>query len=489
MSKTPTPDEKKPTIDASDAPQIIPLIIGNERRETQLQHEVRDPYRGDIVAYAPVSSKSDCDAALEAAYRAKVTMGAMPGHERAALLRRAAQNVEAIAEQAARAMTRESGKALKDSLTEVRRSADTLRLFAEEAVRIQGEHIPMDATAISAGKLGMLLRFPVGVVAAITPFNAPVNLTAHKLGPALAAGNSIVLKPSPKAPLSFHLFVEAVAAAGFPAGTINTVYGDEAAAQIVKDPRVDFVSFTGSVAVGKLIRNSVGMKRVTLELGGIGPTFVHRDADMEAAARACARNAVAVTGQSCVSVQNVFVHQDLYAVFTDAVCRELDTIRFGDPMDMNTDVGTLIDEAAAIRVQTMIDDAISQGAEPLRGGARRGAQLPGTVLVNTKENMDVIGKEIFGPAMSIQPYRDIEPHFAAISESPYGLQCGIFTNSLDLALSAVRNIRTGGVIVNGTSRWRSDQMPYGGVKDSGMGREGSRYSTQDMTEERFVVFN
>jgi len=475
--------------DSREAPQFIPLIIGHERRESQQQHEVRDPYRGDVVAYAPICSDADCDAALEAAFRAKTAMAAMPGHERAALLRQAALNVEAIAEPAARAMTRESGKALKDSLVEVKRSADTLRLFAEEAVRIQGEHIPMDATAISAGKLGMLLRFPVGVVAAITPFNAPVNLTAHKLGPALAAGNSIVLKPSPKAPLSFHLFVEAVAAAGFPAGAINTVYGDNAAAQIVKDPRVDFVSFTGSVAVGKLIRNSVGMKRVTLELGGIGPTFVHRDADMEVAARTCARNAVAVTGQSCVSVQNVFVHQDLYEVFSEAVCRELDTIRFGDPMNMNTDVGTLIDEAAAVRVQTMIDDAIGQGARPLRTGPRNGSQLPGTVLANVNDTMDVIAREIFGPAMSIRPYREIEPHFRAISESPYGLQCGIFTNSLDLALSAVRNIRTGGVIVNGTSRWRSDQMPYGGVKDSGMGREGSRYSTQDMTEERFVVFN
>jgi acyl-CoA reductase-like NAD-dependent aldehyde dehydrogenase len=347
----------------------------------------------------------------------------------------------------------------------------------------------MDGTAIGAGKLAMILRFPVGVVVGITPFNGPVSLAVHKLGPALAAGNSIILKPSPKAPLCVHKLVQAVIDAGAPAGAVNTLFGDAIGPQLVGDPRVDFVSFTGSIRVGKLIRSSIGMKRAALELGGVGPTLVHGDADLAAAAKACARNAMLLAGQSCVSVQNVFVQRPVFEKFVDLVLREVDTIRFGDPIDPATEVGTLIDEPAAIRVAGMIGRAVDAGATLLRGGGRRGAQLDASVLVNVSDAMEVVGEEIFGPAMTIQPYDRVEPVFKAISESPYGLQCGIFTNTLDLAMSAFRNIRTGGVIVNGTSRWRSDQMPYGGVKDSGVGREGPRYAIRDMTEERLLVFN
>ena len=463
--------------------------IGGSWRDAEDVHEVRDPYRGDIAAYAPASSSRDCDDALDAARKASKVMAAMPGYERAALLRRIADGVSERADEIARAMSLESGKALRDSLAETLGSAETLRLCAEEAVRIQGEHIPMDASAIGAGKVAVLMRFPVGVVAGFTPFNGPVYVAAHKLGPALAAGNSIVLKPSPKAPLCFHKFIEAVIEAGTPPGAVNTIYGDAVAPQLVRDPRVDFVSFTGSIRVGKIIRDSVGMKRVALELGGVGPTFVHRDADLAAAAKACARNAVALAGQSCVSVQNVFVHKQVHDTFVDAVCREVDAIRFGDPMDISTEVGTLIDEQAAMRVEGMIGRAVDAGATLLRSGKRNGAQLGATVLGNVNADMDVVCEEIFGPAMTIQPYEAIEPIFESISESPYGLQCGIFTNSLDLALSAIRTVRTGGVIVNGTSRWRSDQMPYGGVKDSGIGREGPKFSIRDMTEERLFVLN
>jgi acyl-CoA reductase-like NAD-dependent aldehyde dehydrogenase len=362
-------------------------------------------------------------------------------------------------------------------------------LCAEEAVRIQGEHIPMDSSSNGAGKIAMALRFPVGVVAAITPFNAPINLATHKVGPALAAGNSVVLKSSPKTPLSIHKYVEAIVDAGFPAGAVNTLYGDAVGPQLVADPRVDFVSFTGSIPVGKLIRSSAGMKRVALELGGVGPTFVHRDANMSTAAKACAQNAIALAGQSCVSVQNVFVHESLYEAFVESVSREMDAIRIGDPLDAATEVGTLIDEAAAVRVEGMIERAIRAGATPVRRGSRTGALLGGTLLTNVRSDMEVVCEEIFGPALSVQPYEDIEPIFKAISDSPYGLQCGLFTDSLELALRAVKRLRTGGIILNGTSRWRSDQMPYGGVKDSGIGREGPKFTIRDMTEERLVVFN
>ncbi len=465
------------------------MFVGNEWRDAEITQEVRDPYRGGVAGYAPVSSNKDCDDALAAAHGARAAMADMPGYERAAMLRRAADLVVARADAIGRTMALESGKAIRDCLMEARRSADTLRLCAEEAVRIQGEHVPMDASALGAGKIAMLARYPVGVVAAITPFNGPVNLAAHKLGPALAAGNSFVLKPSPKAPLSVHKFIEAVIEAGVPAGAVNMLYGDAIGPQMVSDPRVDFVSFTGSIPVGKIIRNSVGMKRVALELGGVGPTFVHHDADIAAAAKACARNAFALAGQSCVSVQNVYVHQKIREQFLDEMCREVDLIRFGDPLDMDTDVGTLIDEQAAKRVEQIVGRAVDAGAQLLRGCKRSGAQLNATVLTRVDQSMDAVRDEVFGPAVTIQTYEQIDPIFETISASAYGLQCGIYTNSLDLALRAIKTVRTGGVIVNGTSRWRSDQAPYGGVKDSGMGREGPKYAIRDMTEERFFVLN
>lgn len=474
---------------AAHEPQRIRMLIGGQWRDAQEHQSVRNPYDGTVVAIAPVSNARDCDDAIAAAHEARRRMADLPGHARADLLRRAADRVAARGEAIVRAMVLETGKALRDAQVEVQRAHELLRLCAEEAVRIQGEHVPMDASAIGAGKIGLLMRFPVGVVGAITPFNAPVNLAVHKIGPALASGNTIVLKPSPKAPMCVHLLVEAILEAEPPTGAINTLYGDDIGPQLVRDPRVDFVSFTGSVPVGKKIRDAIGMKRVALELGGVGPTFVHHDADLAAAAKACARNAVGLAGQSCVSVQNVYVHRDVQDAFTEAVCREMDLIRFGDPMDPATDVGTLIDEQAAIRVEGMLTRAVDAGAQVLRGGPRRGAQLPGTILTCVNAGMDVVRDEIFGPAMSILPYEQIAPIFAAISDSPFGLQCGIYTNSLDLAMSAFKSVRTGGVIVNGTSRWRSDQMPYGGVKDSGMGREGPKFSIRDMTEERLLVLN
>lgn len=473
----------------SPTPHQIRMHIGGVWRDSDQQQPVIDPYRNEVVALSPISTARDCEDALNAAQAAREAMATMPGHARAALLRRAADNVAARAADIARAMTLETGKALRDSKVEVERSADLLRMCAEEAIRIQGEHIPMDGTAIGAGKIAMLMRHPVGVVAAITPFNGPVSLTAHKVGPALAAGNSIVLKPSPKAPWCVDLLIQAFHDAGVPAGAINTLYGDAIGPQMVRDARVDFVSFTGSIRVGKIIRDTVGMKRVALELGGVAPTFVHHDADVISAAKQCARNAVALAGQSCISVQNAFVHKKVHDRFMDALCAEMDSVRFGDPMDPTTEVGTLIDEESALRVEGMLQRAVDAGARPVRGWTRKGAQLTGTVLTNTQPQMDVVCDEIFGPAMSVHAYEDIEPLFKMVSDSPVGLQAGIFTNSLDLALGAIRKLRTGGVIVNGTSRWRSDQMPYGGVKDSGMGREGPKFSIRDMTEERLFVLN
>jgi len=464
-------------------------LIGGQWRDSEARASVCDPYRGVAVGSAPVSTLQDLDDALEAAVSGSRIMARMPAYERAAMLRRIAAEVTRSAPMIGRVMARETGKALADCVTEVARSADTLLLCAEEAVRIEGEHVPMDASAIGAGKLGLCLRFPVGVVAAITPFNAPVNLAAHKLGPALAAGNAIVIKPSPKAPLSFHLFIEAVVAAGIPDGAVGSLFGDAIAPQMIADPRVDFVSFTGSIPVGKIIKANVGMKRVALELGGVGPSFVHHDADLAAAAKACARNGLLLAGQSCISVQNVFVARSVFDRFMALIEDEVRAIRFGDPLDPAMDVGTLIDDGAAQRVCSMIEAAVASGARLIHGGQREGALLQGALLAQVDPAMDIVRDEVFGPTVTVQPYDDIAEEFARISASPYGLQCGLFTNSLDLAMQAYRTIRTGGVIINATSRWRSDQMPYGGVKDSGIGREGPKYAIRDMTEERLLVIN
>ena len=282
-----------------------------------------------------------------------------------------------------------------------------------------------------------------------------------------------------------ELFVEA----GTPQGFVSLLYGNTVGPALVRDPRVDFVSFTGSSRVGAEIKAASGLRRVALELGGNGTTIVHSDADVAEAATLCGRNSMRLAGQSCISVQNVVVHESVYDAFVERLVAEVKTLRVGDPLDPATDVGTLIDEAAAKRVEHWVAEALSQGARVLTGGSRRGAQYDPTVLVDVKRSMRVVCEEVFGPVVTIQRYRDLRPVFEQISADQYGLQCGIFTKSIQVAFDAIRSLRVGGLIVNGTSTWRTDQLAYGGVKSSGMGREGPRYAIRDMTEERLVLFN
>jgi acyl-CoA reductase-like NAD-dependent aldehyde dehydrogenase len=465
------------------------MLIGGEWRSAADMMEVRDPYRGEVVSYAPRSSLSDLDAALAAAVAAKEQAAAMPGFERAKLLRRVGALLAKRTDQIAEVMTRETGKAIKDARGEVARSQDTIDLSADEAIRIEGEHVPLDGSAMGAGKIALMLRFPVGVVAGITPFNAPFNLAAHKIAPAIASGNVIVLKAPPQTPGVVHELARLFVDAGTPAGFLNVLYGDAVGPALVRDPRVDFITFTGSSRVGAEIKAASGLRRVALELGGNGVTIVHEDASIEEAAPVCARNAMRLAGQSCISVQAVYVHRSLYERFTARAIEEVRKLKLGDPMDVSTDVGTLIDEAAARRVEAWIKEAVAGGARIAAGGGRHRAQIEPTVLTDLDPSMKVVCDEVFGPVISILPYDDIEEVFRRVSASRFGLQCGIFTASLAIAMAAVRKLRTGGVIINGSSTWRTDQLAYGGVKDSGIGREGPRYAIRDMTEERLVVFN
>jgi acyl-CoA reductase-like NAD-dependent aldehyde dehydrogenase len=470
-------------------PTAIPMLIGGAWRAASEDYEVRDPYRGTLVARAPRSSMSDLNDALDSAVHAKAAAAATPAYERAALLRRAATMLVERADRIAEVMTRETGKAIKDAKAEIVRSQDTLTLSAEEAVRIEGEHVPLDASAMGAGKICFMLRFPVGVVAGITPFNAPVNLACHKIAPAIAAGNTLVLKAPPQSPGVVHELAQIFVDAGTPPGVLNVLYGESVGPALVRDPRVDFVTFTGSTRVGAEVKAASGLRRVALELGGTGTTIVHEDAAITEAAPICARNAMRLAGQSCISVQTVYVHRSLYDRFCDLVVTEVKKLKLGDPMDAATDVGTLIDERAAQRVEAWITEAVGGGAKLLTGGKRHGAQIEPTVLAGVNPAMKVVCEEVFGPLVSLLPYDDINEVFRAVSESRFGLQTGIFTKSMETAIRAVRSIRTGGVIINGTSTWRTDQLAYGGVKDSGIGREGPRYSIRDMTEERLVLFN
>lgn len=465
-------------------------IIGGQDVAGDELFESRDPYRGDLVATAPSASAAVVAAAVKAARAAAPEVAAMPAYQRAAILRRAADLVVERAGEIGETMARETGKARIDAEGEVKRSTDTLSLSGEEAIRIEGSHVPLDGSAMGHGKMAFLMRFPVGVVGAITPFNAPVNLACHKLGPAFAAGNAIVIKPPHQSPLVVHRLVELLYDAGVPRHFIQVVHGGAAAGQaLVSHPGIDMLTFTGSSRVGAEIRTRAGLRPVTLELGGTGQTIVCEDADLDAIAPQLARNAVRLAGQSCISVQNIYAPRSLAAALGEKVAAQMRGLKLGDPLDKNTDVGTLIDDAAAMRVESWVNEAVTLGAQVLCGGVRHGAAYEPTLLTNVTQNMKVACDEVFGPVASIIAYDDLEEPIAHVSESPFGLQCGVFTDSTERAMMLARRLRTGGVIINGTSTWRTDQLAYGGVKDSGIGREGPRYAIRDMTEERLILFN
>ncbi len=452
--------------------------------------DVVAPQSGQVVTRALEATPAMVNEAVSAAVRAKPAVHAIPPYERAALLRRVqAATVERL-EEIATAITRETGKVLRDTREEVRRASETLGLCADEAIRIQGEHVPLDGSPAGVGKLALMLRFPVGVVGAIVPFNAPFNLACHKLGPSFAAGNATVLKSAPEAPTSAKLLVEMFAQAGAPAGAVNLLHGRTATGEaLVANSDVDFITFTGSTRGGAAVRQAAGMRRVLLELGGLGPNIVHADADIERAANMTALHGTRLAGQSCISVQNLFVHRGVLERFLDlhvaAVCK----LRVGDPLDPATDVGPVINEASAIRIESWLQEAQRAGARSLCGGGRRGAFIEPTVVIDVREDMKVVCQEIFGPVIVIRPFSELDEPIRWINASGFGLNCGIFTASLAAAFRAIREIECGGVIVNGTSTFRPDQVPYGGIRNSGLGREGPRYSIQEMTEQRLVVFS
>jgi acyl-CoA reductase-like NAD-dependent aldehyde dehydrogenase len=463
------------------------LFIAGDWVETGAWDEVLSPYSGEVVGAVARGSAEHARTAVDAAERA--LKAPIPPHERAAILDRVASVLRDRREDFARVMSAEAGKPIKAARGEAGRAVETYTAAADAARTLSGDVVPIDAAAAGEGKIAFTLRVPVGIVGAISPFNFPLNLVAHKLAPALAAGCPVVLKPAPATPLTALLLAEVTADAGLPAGWLSVVCGpaQEIGDVLVDDPRVKALTFTGSGPVGWDLRRRASHKRVSLELGNSTPMIVAADADLERAATAAATYAFAYAGQACISLQRVYVHRDVHDEFVRLLLPKVEALVVGDPADERTDVGPVIDERSRERILDWIG---SSGGEVLTGGTLTddGVIRP-TVVASPRADSELACAEAFGPVCTVQPYDDVDDAIARANATPYGLQAGIFTRDISLALRAARELEFGGVIVNDAPSIRVDHMPYGGIKASGNTREGPRYAVRELTEERLVVID
>jgi acyl-CoA reductase-like NAD-dependent aldehyde dehydrogenase len=463
------------------------LLLDGEWIETGEWHEVRSPYSGERVARVPEAGAEHARRAVDAA--AKAMESPLPAHQRAEILDRVATLLRERQDDVAQTICAEAAKPLKAARVEAERAVSTFMMAAVEARRLAGEVVPMDATPAGVGKLAYTLRVPIGVVGAITPFNFPLNLVCHKVAPALAAGCAVVLKPAGQTPLSALLLAELETEAGLPAGWLNVLVGPSAEIGdvLVEDERVRLITFTGSAEVGWRIRERAARKKVNLELGNATPVVVEADAELEQAATKLAANAFAFAGQSCISVQRIYVHRSAYADFIGRFIPKVEALQVGDPAEEDTDVGPVIDEDARERIVSWIEEAKAGGATVLTGGEVADGLLRPTVLADVTPEMKVSCLEVFGPLCTVSAYDSVDEAFALANGTEYGLQAGVFTGSVHTALAAANKLEFGGVTVNEAPTFRADQMPYGGVKASGNTKEGPHYAVREMTEERLVV--
>ena len=466
------------------------MIIANERRPAAATATIRAPWDGGEVGIHALGSAADMDAAVSANVAAADACRHMPAYERAACLRRIADALEADRAAMAELLAREAGKPITQAKLEIDRAIFVFRDGAEEATRISGEVTPLDVAPHGAGRLGLTRRVPLAPIAAITPFNFPVLLAAHKIAPAIACGASLTLKPPPQDPLTTLRLGEMVAASGYPAGGINIVPCElPIAERLVKDERIRMITFTGSAKAGWAIRAAAGTRRVALELGGNAGVVVAADADVDKAVERCAAGGYAYAGQSCISVQRILVHEDVYAPFLEKFAARVGALVVGDPLDPNTEVGPLITEDAARRAESWVRAAAAEGAKVVVGGGRKGAVLQPTVLTGTRPEQQVNCEEVFAPVTTVTAFRDFDAALARINDSPYGLQAGVFSRSVHTLMRAWDRLDVGGVMGNDVPSYRVDRMPYGGAKASGLGREGVRFAIQEMTELRLLTLH
>ncbi len=467
-----------------------PFLIDGEWRTSRSVLQVLNPYDGRIAGEVCQASAEDIADAIGAATSAFAQTRRLSSHERSDALAAITEGIRSRKAEFAECITRETGKPITYSRAEVDRSIFTFKNAAEEALRICGDVLPLDMNPASKGRFAIVRRFPLGPIAAITPFNFPLNLVAHKVAPALATGNAVVLKPSSNAPRTSLLLGEIVCEAGLPKGALNIIpCAGSDSGQLLEDERIKAVSFTGSPAVGWPLKSKAGRKRVTLELGGNAGVIVERDADIALACEKILSGGFANAGQSCIAVQRVFVHEDIYGEFEARLLRGVAALTVGDPWDERTVVGPMITEHAARQVEGWIREAVGGGARVVAGGQRNGAVLSPTVLTGVDPSMKVSCLEVFAPVITLESYRSFSSALERVNGSVYGLQAGVFTANLRYAFEAYEQLDVGGVIVNDVPTYRMDHMPYGGTKASGFGREGVRYAMEEMTELKLLAIN
>lgn len=469
----------------------FPLFLAGRWERAGAETPVTNPFDGSVIARTWLADEDAVERAIAAAVEAAPVMRTLPAFERGAILAKASFIIAQRRDTIARALSGEAGKPIRDALIEVDRAAMTFHVASEEARRLGGEVIPLDLAAHGRNRIGIVRRYPIGPVSAISPFNFPLNLSAHKLAPAVAAGNPVVLKPATKTPLSALHLASALEEAGLPAGALSVLpmprdLGD----RLVTDERFKLLTFTGSSPVGWAMKARAGRKKVILELGGNAGVIVEPTADLGWAAKRVAAGGFAFAGQSCISVQRVFVHGRVYDEFARQLVERVNALVIGDPADPNTDIGPMIDAGEVDRIETWVHEAVGDGARALAGGRRvsRTVYAP-TVLEGVPETAKVCAQEVFAPLVGLYRYTDFGEALASVNRSRYGLQAGVFTNDLAKTLAAFDTLEVGGVIVNDVPSWRIDHMPYGGVKDSGIGREGPRYTIEEMTEPKLLVIN
>ncbi|MGG3191806.1 aldehyde dehydrogenase family protein [Priestia megaterium] len=467
------------------------LMINGERVETVKYAPLYSPYSGEEIAKVAMADKRLTIQAIDAAYNARGVMAKMPAYKRAEILENVVALLKEKSAEAAEIISRESAKPIMFAKTEVERTIETYKFSAEEAKRIHGETIPFDAAAGGVGRIGYTLREPIGVIGAITPFNFPMNLVAHKVGPAIATGNTIVLKPASQTPLSALFIAEIFEEAGLPAGVLNVVTGPGSTVgeAIVEDDRVSMVTFTGSPSVGIGIRNKAGLKKTTLELGSNSALIIDKDIDIDQIIGRCIMGAFSNQGQVCISLQRVYAHEDVYEEFVTKFKKEAQKLKIGDPLNPSTYISALISKGETERVLSWIEETKDSKATIQAGGKLQDGILEPTIITDAERSFKVSCQEAFAPVVVVNKVSSVKEAIKQVNDSRFGLQAGIYTNNVKNALYASKELHVGGVIINDVPTYRVDQMPYGGVKESGTGREGIKYAMEEMTELKLVVWN
>ncbi|HEU5139324.1 MAG TPA: aldehyde dehydrogenase family protein [Bacillales bacterium] len=466
------------------------MFIGGNWEDREQTIDVVDPQDNSLINTVPSASADDMYRAIEGGKEGVKQAARMPVHERAAVLKRTAEIVEERKEIFATIIAREGSKTINEARGEVSRSIQTLRLSGEEASRINGETVAFDQVPGSENRVGYFYHFPVGLVGAITPFNDPLNLVAHKVGPAIAGGNAVILKPATATPLSALYLAEAFMDAGLPSKVLSVITGkgSEIGDPLVTHPDVNMLSFTGGLETGEAITRKAGLKRIGMELGSNSPVIVLKDADLEQAVEATVSGAFSAAGQNCLGVQRVFIQEDVFDYFARGFVKRASEYKTGNKLSEMTDMGPMIDEREARRMEAWVEEAVDEGANVLCGGVRDGAFYTPTVLTNVPYSCKVAQEEAFGPVVSLFPCKDLESAIVGANRVDYGLQAGIFTRDIDKVFQAIEKLEVGGVIINDSSDYRIDAMPFGGVKGSGIGREGVKFAIREMTEKKVVSF-